>query len=197
MTIRRNDDAGVQLSKVADHSMEAIVKYGLEGWRWTAAGTRHWYYQTNPVWIAINMLLRAKGARYASVEVQETYFDVDAAIAAAAICSTTVDKVIGAGTEVQFRYQGVVADERPLRDWITDVLMNCNGYYTWSFGKLKIGIRSNSSAVEAFTDGNILFRSLNLPLRPSFNYLTGQFRTRNLGSKTTTSPSTTRTTRNS
>lgn len=177
LTIRRNDDAGVQLSKVADHSMEAIVKYGLEGWRWTAAGTRHWYYQTNPVWIAINMLLRAKGARYASVEVQETYFDVDAAIAAAAICSTTVDKVIGTGTEMQFRYQGVVADERPLRDWITDVLMNCNGYYTWSFGKLKIGIRSNSSAVEAFTDGNILFRSLNLaPLRPSFNYLTGQFK---------------------
>ncbi len=177
LTIRRNDDAGVQLSKVADHSMEAIVKYGLQGWWWSAPGTRNWYYQTNPVWIAINMLLRAKGARYAPVDVQETYFDVDAAIAAAAICSTTVDKVIGTGTEVQFRYQGVVADERPLRDWITDVLMNCNGYYTWSFGKLKIGIRSNSSAVEAFTDGNILFRSLNLaPLRPSFNYLTGQFK---------------------
>jgi len=31
--------------------------------------------------------------------------------------------------------------------------MNCLGYYTFSFGKLKIGVRENSSTVEAFTVG--------------------------------------------
>lgn len=177
LVLKRNDDEGVQISKVSDHNMEAVVTYGLQGWRWTAAGTRSWGNLSNPVWIVVNMLLKAKGARHATAAVAEAYFDVTAAIAMAAICSTSVSKIIGTGTETQFTYQGTVADERPLRDWITDVLMNCCGYYTWSFGKLKIGIRSNSSAVETFTDGNILFRSLNLsPLRPSFNYLSGQFR---------------------
>ena len=37
--------------------------------------------------------------------------------------------------------------------------MNCLGYYTFSFGKLKIGIRENSATVEAFTVGNIVFNS--------------------------------------
>ena len=54
--------------------------------------------------------------------------------------------------------------------------MNCLGYYTFSFGKLRIGIRENSSVVEAFTEGNILFRSLQLaPAKPSFNHLTANF----------------------
>ena len=40
----------------------------------------------------------------------------------------------------------------------------------------KIGVRVNSSAVEAFTEGNILFQSLQLaPLKPSFNHLTANF----------------------
>jgi hypothetical protein len=54
--------------------------------------------------------------------------------------------------------------------------MNCLGYYTFAFGKLKLGVRVNSSVVEAFTAGNILFQSLGLaPLRPSFNHLTANF----------------------
>ena len=54
--------------------------------------------------------------------------------------------------------------------------MNCIGYYTFSFGKLRIGIRENSSVVEPFTEGNILFRSLQLaPAKPSFNHLTANF----------------------
>ncbi len=54
--------------------------------------------------------------------------------------------------------------------------MNCLGYYTFAFGKLKIGIRENSSTVEAFTIGNILFNSLQLsPLKPAFNHLTANF----------------------
>ncbi|MBM3740111.1 MAG: hypothetical protein FJW39_30510 [Acidobacteria bacterium] len=60
--------------------------------------------------------------------------------------------------------------------WLQEVLMSCLGYYTFTFGKLKIGVRVNSSALEAFTEGNILFRSLQLaPLKPSFNHLTANF----------------------
>jgi len=176
LVVRRADDKGLQLSTVEGHAMQAMVTYGLRGWVWTAANTRTWVTLTNPVWIAINMLLKAKGLRYADATTAEGYFDVTAAIAAAAICSTSVTKIIGTGSETQFTYQGVIAEEKPLRDWITDVLQNCIGYFTNSFGKLKIGIRSNSSAVEAFTTGNILFRSLQLkPNSPTFNYLTGYF----------------------
>src|SRR5712692_7872219 len=50
------------------------------------------------------------------------------------------------------------------------------GYYTFSFGKLKIGVHENSSTVEAFTIGNIVFNSLQLaPLKPSFDHLTANF----------------------
>jgi hypothetical protein len=176
LTIRRNDDKGLQLSRPGDHQMEAVIRYGISGWVWTAAGVRSWQVLANPVWVAVNMLLKAKGLRNASAAVAEQYFDVTAAIAAAAICNLSVTKIVGTGSETQFTFQGIVQDEKPARDWITDVLMSCLGYYTRSFGKLKIGIRTNSSAVEAFTVGNILFGSLRLtPKRPSFNYLTGYF----------------------
>jgi hypothetical protein len=176
LAIRRNDDKGLQLSRPGEHQMEAIIRYGISGWVWTAINTRSWQVLTNPVWVAVNMLLKALGLRSASASVAEQFFDVTAAIAAAAVCSTSVTKLIGSGSETQFTYQGMVAEEKPLRDWIQDVLMNCLGHYTWSFGKLKIGVRTNSSAAEAFTAGNILFNSLRLtPKKPSFNYLTGFF----------------------
>ena len=81
--------------------------------------------------------------------------------------------VVGTGTETQFIFRGTV---KPLRDWIQEVLINCLGFYTFSFGKLKVEVRVNSSALEAFTEGNILFRSLKLaPLKPSFNHITAHF----------------------
>ena len=84
--------------------------------------------------------------------------------------------MVGAGMETQFAFRGTLQEEKPLRDWLQEVLMNCLGYYTFSFGKLRIGIRENSSVVEAFTEGNILFRSLQLaPAKPSFNHLTANF----------------------
>ena len=99
-----------------------------------------------------------------------------AAVAAAAICDDSVTKLVGTGRETQFKFRGVLQEEKPLRDWLQEVLMNCLGYYTFSFGKLKIGIRENSSTVEAFTAGNILFNSLTLAaLKPSFNHLTANF----------------------
>ncbi len=156
--------------------MQAVVNQGLSGWVWTAPGVRSQQVLTNPVWIVINMLLRARGLRFADAATAEQYFDVNAAIAAAAVCDQQVSKLVGAGVETQFQFRGILQEEKPLRDWIQEVLMNCLGCYTFAFGKLKIGVRVNSSVVEAFTVGNILLNSLQLaPLRPSFNHLTANF----------------------
>ena len=175
--LRRADAKGIRLSRPSEHDMEVIVAQGLGGWVWTGPGQRSWQSPlTNPVWIAVNMLLRARGLRHADASTCEQFFDVQAAIAAAQICDEHVNKLIGSGTETQFKFRGVIQEEKPLRDWLQEVLMNCLGYYTFAFGKLKLGVRVNSSAVEAFTEGNILFGSLQLaPLKPSFNHLTANF----------------------
>jgi len=174
--LRRADAKGLQLSRLAEHAMEVVVAQGLSGWVWTAPGVRSQQVLTNPVWIAINMLLRARGLRFADAATCEQFFDVDAAIAASQICDQQVTKLVGTGSETQFKFRGVIQEEKPLRDWLQEVLMNCLGYYTFAFGKLKLGVRVNSSALEAFTEGNILFGSLQLaPLKPSFNHLTANF----------------------
>jgi hypothetical protein len=181
--LRRSDAKGLQLSRLSEHAMEVVVAQGLGGWTWTGPGNRAWQPAlTNPIWIAVNMLLRARGIRMGAnataqqLDFAETLFDADAAIAAAAICEEQVSKLVGTGTETQFKFRGVLQEEKPLRDWLQEVLMNCLGYYTFANGKLKLGVRVNSSAVEAFTEGNILFRSLQLaPLKPSFNHLTANF----------------------
>jgi hypothetical protein len=174
--LRRADAKGLQLSRLAEHAMEVVVAQGLSGWVWTAPGVRSQQVLTNPIWIAVNMLLRARGLRFADAATCEQFFDVDAAIAAADVCDQQVTKLVGTGSETQFKFRGVIQEEKPLRDWIQEVLMNSLGYYTFAFGKLKLGVRVNSSAVEAFTEGNILFGSLQLaPLKPSFNHLTANF----------------------
>jgi hypothetical protein len=174
--IRRTDPKGLQLSRLGEHSLQAVVDQGLRGWVWTAAGQRSLQLLTSPVWIAINMLLRARGLRFADAETAEQYFDVDAAIAAAAICDERVPKLVGEGYETQFLFKGILQEEKPLRDWIQEVLMNSLSFCTFAFGKLKVGIRVNSSALEAFSTGNILFQSLQLaPAKPSFNHLTANF----------------------
>ncbi|MGB9609397.1 MAG: hypothetical protein ACPL7M_00375 [Bryobacteraceae bacterium] len=171
--LRRTDPKGLQLSRLGEHSLEAVVAQGLRGWVWTAAGERSLQLLTSPIRIAINMLLRARGLRFADAETSEQYFDVNAAIAAAAICDQQVLKLVGEGYETQFKFNGILQEEKPLRDWIQEVLMNALGYYTFAFGKLKVGVRINSSALEAFNVGNILFQSLQLaPAKPSFNHLT-------------------------
>jgi len=174
--LRRADAKGLQLSRLAEHAMEVVVAQGLSGWVWSAPGVRSLQVLTNPIWIAINMLLRARGLRFADAATCEQFFDVDAAIAAAQICDQQVTKLVGTGTETQFAFRGVIQEEKPLRDWLQEVLMNSLGYYTFAFGKLKLGVRVNSSALEAFTEGNILFGSLQLaPLKPTFNHLTANF----------------------
>lgn len=179
LELKRKDEKGIQLTRLGQHFGEAIVSRGLQGWIWSGAGARELGTLTNPVWIVVNMLLRARGLRDASAAVAEEYFDVAAAVAAAAICDQSATKLVptdSTDTETQFEFRGVLAEQKPLRDWLDEVLANCLGYYTYSFGKLKIGIRVNSSAVEAWTTGNILFQSLQLaPIAPRFNHLEAQF----------------------
>ena len=58
IVIRRSDAKGLQLSKPGDHAMIATVAQGMSGWVWTSPGVRvYGPALTNPVWIAVNMLL--------------------------------------------------------------------------------------------------------------------------------------------
>lgn len=177
LEIRRTDEKGFQPSRASDHEMTAAITGGLGGWYWSDSSTRAWAaVNTNPVWIAVNMVFRALGIEGASAAVQAAVVDVDAAIASAAICNSVVDVMFGSGTETQFKARGIIAEQKPLSDWLNEVLMNCLGYFTHRNGKLVIGTRHNSSAVAAFTEGNILADSLALAARaPAFNQLTANF----------------------
>src|SRR5208283_3383718 len=91
---------------------------------------------------------------------------------AADIAATQVPAVLGTGTETQFQFQGVISNQKPFRDWLTEVLNCCLGFYAWEFGQLKPGIRINASAVDAYTIANILFQSLRItPITAAFEHL--------------------------
>jgi hypothetical protein len=184
--IRRTDEKGLQLSAVSDRAMIVTVMGGIGGWAWTAPGNRVWTLGLgNPVWVAVNIYLRALGLRCdqtraadVPVALMESYFDVDQAIAAAAICDTMVSKLVGTGTEKQFSFRGVLKERKPLKDWLQEVMNCCLGFFTFVNGKLWIGIRINSSVLagNAYTRANILYKSLQItPLQPRFNWLVGEF----------------------
>lgn len=177
--IRRTDEKGIQAIRPSEHPMQAWLTSGLGCYTWSGSGpyTRTWTPGcTNPVWIVINIAIRAKGLQAASQSAQEALFAVPEAIAAAAVCDATVTKIIGTGSETQFRFVGMLAEEKPLRDWIQEILQCCLGYWSNAFGKLKIGLRINSSTVSAFTAGNVVYNSLSLASRrPQFNDLTVGF----------------------
>ena len=79
-------------------------------------------------------------------------------------------------TETQFQFQGNLTSPKPFRDWLTEVLNCCLGFYTWEFGKLKLGCRINASAVDAYTLGSILYQSLKLmPITAAFEHLVISF----------------------
>jgi len=91
---------------------------------------------------------------------------------AADIAATQVPAILGTGNETQFQFQGVISSQKPFRDWLTEVLNCCLGFYAWEFGQLKLGIRINASAVDAYTIANILFQSLRLtPITAAFEHL--------------------------
>lgn len=173
--IRRADDPGIQPSLPESHSMQVPISKGLSGWTWDSSGVRTLTDGlTNWAWIAVNSLLRALGLFGASSAAQKDMFVLPSLIVGdgsgtAEIADDTVDKLVGAGTETQFRFQGVIGQKKPFRDWLNEICSTGLGFYTWEFGKLKLGCRINASAVEAFTVGNILFQSLRLePIEAAF-----------------------------
>jgi len=87
-----------------------------------------------------------------------------------------VAAILGSGVETQFQFQGILSSQKPFRDWLTEVLNCCLGFYTWEFGQLKLGCRINASAVDAYTAGNMLFQSLRLaPIQSAFEHLVLSF----------------------
>lgn len=160
---------------------------------------------TNPAWIAINAFLKALGlGPGASVPSQESVFDVNSSIAVAAICDTYVQTLVynrnpvqlpvdglntGIGnwtpidstqpqlpTELQYQFRGVIRDQYPLRQWLDQIMINCLGFWYTVYGKLFLGIRTNASAAEAFTVGNMIWKSYSeKPINPEYNDLTASF----------------------
>jgi len=176
--IRRTDAAGIQPTTTDQHQMQVPISQGLTGWTWDQSGNRSAVAGlTNPFWIAVNSFLRCLGLFNADSTTQLAPFLLSSLIVgdgsgAAEIADSSVMPIVGTGTENQFRFQGVLAQQKPFRDWLTEIVACGLGYYTWEFGKLKLGVRINASAVEAFTKGNILFQSLRLePVEAAFEHL--------------------------
>jgi hypothetical protein len=180
--IRRTDQKGIQPTTTDQHQMQVPISQGLAGWTWDQNGNRSLINGlTNPFWIAVNCFLRALGLFGASSAMQLQNFVLTSVYAgdgsgAAEIADDPVTPIIGTGTEKQWRFQGVLAAQKPFRDWMVEILACGLGYFTFEFGKLKLGCRINATAVEAFTLGNILFQSLRLePVEASFEHLVIDF----------------------
>lgn len=166
------------------HSMTVPIAMGLSGWTWDAAGNRTLTPGlTNPFWIAVNSFLRCTGMFGADSAAQLGMFVLPslndgAGDGTAEIADLQVAPIVGDPSilETQFEFQGTLSVQKPFRDWLTEILGTSLGYYTWEFGKLKLGIRENASAVEAFTLGNILFQSLTLqPIEATFEKMITSF----------------------
>lgn len=204
LNIRRTDTNGIQPSTPDQHTMVCTVTEGVQGLVWTAPGSNSIQTLSNPIWVAVNALLKAKGLGIGTaISIQEQQFDVNSAVAAAAICDRSVQTLVynqqvvplpvdGATlttgwmpfdpvtgqlpNETQFQFVGVISQLQPLRDWLDQILLNCVGYWFTVFGKIYFGIRANATAVENFTTGNMLFKSYSdKPKIPRFNDLTASF----------------------
>lgn len=170
--------AGIQPTAPESHYMSVPIAEGLTGWTWDNAGTRSSAPGlTNPFWIAVNTLIRALGLQNASSADQLATFVLSSLYVGdgsgtAEIADTMVSPLLGAGPEKQFQFQGVIGTLKPLRDWLTEILNCCLGFYTWEFGRLKLGCRINATPVSAFTLGNILYQSLSLsPIDATFEHM--------------------------
>ncbi|MGA2721577.1 MAG: hypothetical protein ABSG79_04105 [Bryobacteraceae bacterium] len=185
----------IQPSTPDRHQMTVPIDYGLWGWTWDQSGNRTAVRGLiNPFWIAVNMLLRsmglygdpstgsnpAGGSGPASSNQLATFvlssLIVGDGSGAAEIAADQVAAILGTGVETQFQFQGIISSQKPFRDWLTEVLNCCLGFYTWEFGKLKLGCRINASAVDAYTLANSLFQSLRLtPIQAGFEHLVISF----------------------
>jgi hypothetical protein len=185
----------IQPSTPDQHQMTVPIDYGMWGWTWDQSGNRTAVMGLiNPFWIAVNMLLRAMGlygdpstgsnpaggSSPASSDQLATFvlpsLIVGDGSGASEIAADQVAAILGTGTETQFQFQGIISAQKPFRDWLTEVLNCCLGFYTWEFGQLKLGCRINASAVDAYTLANSLYQTLRLtPIQAGFEHLVISF----------------------
>lgn len=77
-----------------------------------------------------------------------------------------------AGMELQFMFQGTIAQFKPFRDWANEIMNCCLGFWCFEFGKLKVGIRYSAVPTDSFTLGSMLYQSLTItPISAAFEYL--------------------------
>jgi len=75
-------------------------------------------------------------------------------------------------TEPQFQAQGTISQFKPFRDWLTELLNCCLGYFTFQFGRLALGIRDSAVPLSAFSPANMLYQSLAVtPMEAAFEYM--------------------------
>lgn len=173
VVIRRTDEKGFQLTTLDQHKIDAVVYMGLFGPTWAAPGSSTPGNLVNPIWLCVALWLDAYSVINESAAVQEQYIHVESAIACAAICNLSVQKLIGEGMETQFLFRGMIRDIKPLKDWLSEILMCCLGGFVISNGRLKFFLRSDSAAEAQFSIGNMITDSLSLQSpQPSFNRIT-------------------------
>jgi hypothetical protein len=174
--------AAIQPSTPDQHVMTVPVSQGLSGWTWDQNGNPTLVPGlTNPFWIAVNSYLRAIGLFTADSATQLGSFVLSSLIVGdgsgtAEIADLVVAPLVGIENETQWRFQGTLGQQKPMRDWLTEILNAGMGYYTFEFGQLKLGIRENAAGVSGFGLGNILFQSLVLePIEANFEHLIVDF----------------------
>jgi hypothetical protein len=176
-----------------EHSMTVPIAQGLYGWTFDSSGSpTSQGGLTNPFWIAVNSYFRALGIQDAlglaggsptlTAEqldnfVLSSLVNVDGVSGCAQIADLSVTSLVDDTVmETQFQFQGIIDKQKPFRDWLKEMMNSCLGYYTFEFGKLKLGVRENASAVSAYTLGNMLYQSLTLqPIDASFEQIVINF----------------------
>jgi len=168
----------IQPSTPEQHVMKIPISKGLMGLSWNTSGTQLGVPgMTNVFWVAISTYLKALGLFTADSGTQLSKFVLSSLTnssgsGCADVADLSVPLLFGSGTEKQFRFQGSLDQQKPLRDWLTEILAVGLGFFTWQGGALKLGCRYNASAVSAFTLGNILFQSLSFqPIAAGFDGL--------------------------
>jgi hypothetical protein len=178
--LRYAKPSGINPTIPEQHSMTVPIAQGLQGLVYNAANPTGTNYAglTNPFWVAANTYIRALSmqrnltAAVAFLNLPSLY--AGDGTATGEIADKPVHPLVGDITtfETQFQFQGILSQQKPLRDQLTEILACALGFFIFEFGTIKFGIRENASAVSAFTLGNILFRSLTLsPIEANFERL--------------------------
>jgi len=187
---QKSAGSGITPTTTESHSMTVPVARGLTGYTYDPSGSTQTAVSglTNPFWVAANCYWRALGIQPTDVSRQlasiilSSIVNTDGVSGCAQIADLLVTPVVGTTTpEIQFRAQGTISELKPFRDWLIEILKCALGYFTFEFGALKLGIRSNASATASFGSGNMLYQSLSVaPTDAAFEDLTIDYADRDL-----------------